>query len=208
MTRVVVNETENETDPKLKTWGDLLERLDLDLAQHGQIVTAARFDGVEKPTFRDEAALQGSLSEIACVEIDAGTPSELLQQSLGEAQGALETLRAAARRIGAQFRGEDVTAANRDLAALAESLRTLVALVDVSSQALEVDVNTLLVSGQPARKLVHDTTADLGSLIIAQQSKDWAAVADGLEHDVAPALDRWRDLLATLRNRAVVASTN
>ena len=57
MTRIVVNEISRETEQGTKTWGGLLEALDEDLAGSGNIVTAARFDGVDTPTFRDEAAV-------------------------------------------------------------------------------------------------------------------------------------------------------
>ena len=205
MTRVVVNETDRPTEQQVKTWGDLLERLDGEVSGRGHIVTATRFDGVDIPTFRDQRALSQSLADVVCVEIDTGPLTELLQRSLSEASGALETLCVAVRRIGGEFRGPDPAGASRDLRPLAESLTALVRMVDVASRALEINFDSMVVDDRSAAKLVLDTSECVGMVVSAQHAEDWIAVADGLEHDVAPALDRWRNFLVALRARAVVA---
>jgi len=208
MTRIVVNEISRETEQGTKTWGDLLEALDEDLEGSGNIVTAARFDGVDTPTFRDEAALGVALGELECVEVTSGSASVLLQQCLTEASDALESLSLSAQQIGGNFRGHDVSGANRELSSLAEGLATMLSLVGVIGNALRADFDALRPAGQSARQLIVDTTTHVDTLVEAQSVRDWVSLADVLEYDVCPALDRWRELLGMLRQRAEGGTVN
>ena len=202
MTRVVINGVDRPGAADHKTWGELLAVVDNELKGSGQVVTATRFDSVDTPTYRDQAQLHAPLERFSRVEIDAAPTAALLRQGLSEAAGALETLCEAAARIGLDFRGQDVAAANKQLVSLAQSLSTLVTLIGVVGQALSVDFDTFTVSGEKAQTLFEETGTQIGSMVQAQQQEDWIAVADTLEHDVSPTLARWRGLLAALHEQA------
>ena len=202
MTRIVVNDVDRHADATEKTWGDVLSALDRDLDGQGHVVTAARFDGVDTPTFRDQTALARVLAEVDCVEVDAGPPSMLLRRTLSEATGAVATLCDAAHRIGGDFRGHDLATANRELVSLAQSLGTLVTLVGVVGGVIRVDFDEFGANGAPATGLITKTRTQIEALIDAQQAEDWIAVADALEYEVSPALKNWSDLLDALRDRA------
>ena len=206
MTRVIVDGVERPHDADHETWDELLSALESDLATAGRAVTATRFDGVDVPTYRGKSQRAHRLQLFSSIEVDTVPTTALLRQGLSEAAGALETLCAAASRIGVDFRGHDVKGANRELVSLAQSLGTLVTLIGVVGQALDVDFEAVTVSGGSAKALFEETGSQIGSLVKAQQSQDWVAVADTLEHDVSPALGRWRELLTALHERAGTAA--
>ena len=195
MTQVVINGAERSNEANHKTWGELLAAVDRELTGSGQVVTAIRFDDVETPTYREANQLDRPLDGFRQVEIETAPPAALLRQGLSEAVGALETLSASAARIGLDFRGHDVAGANKELVSLAQSLGTLVTLIGVVGQALNVNFDTLAVSGAKATALFEETGNQIGEMVEAQRNKDWIAVADTLEYDVSPMLVRWRDLL-------------
>ena len=207
MTRVVVNGTERAQVAEAKTWGEVLDTVDGDLRASGQVVTAIRFDGVEISTYREPTRLETPLVSLSLIEIDAVSTAGLLRQGLSEATGALETLSAAASRIGLGFRGHDIVTANRELVTLAQSLGTLVTLVGVVGQAMNVDFEKFEVSGERAKTLFDQTGDQIGALVQAQQDQDWVAVADTLEYDVSPMLGRWRGLLSALHAQAAAATS-
>jgi hypothetical protein len=207
MTRVIVDGVERPHDADRETWGELLSALETDLATAGRAVTATRFDGVDVPTYRGESQQAHPLQLFSSVEIDTVPTTALLRQGLSEAAGALETLCGAASRIGGEFRGHDVKGANTELVSLAQSLGTLVTLIGVVGQALDVDFEVFTVSGGSAKALFEETGSQIGSLVKAQQSQDWVAVADTLEYDVSPTLGRWRELLTALHERAGTPAT-
>ena len=202
MTRVVVDGVELTATADHKTWGELLATIEGDLASAGQVVTATRFDGVDTPTYRGPDRLAEPLASLESIEIETVPTAALLRQGLSEAAGALETLCAAASRIGVDFRGHDVKSANKELVSLAQSLGTLVTLIGVVGQALDVDFGTFSVSGGSAKALFEETGTQIGSLVRAQEDQDWITVADALEYDVSPTLGRWRELLTALHDRA------
>lgn len=206
MTRVVVDGVEQTATADHETWGELLATIEGDLASAGQAVTATRFDGVDTPTYRSPDRLAEPLASLESIEVETVPTAALLRQGLSEAAGALETLCAAASRIGVDFRGHDVKSANKELVSLAQSLGTLVTLIGVVGQALDVDFDTFSVSGGSAKMLFEETGSQIGSLVRAQQDQDWVTVADALEYDVSPTLGRWRELLTALHDRAGVSA--
>ena len=205
MTRIVVDGVDRSATADHRTWGELLAKIESELASAGQAVTATRFDGVETPTYRRAEQLAQPLESLASIEIETVPTAALLRQGLSEAAGALETLCVAACRIGVDFRGHDVKGASRELVSLAQSLGTLVTLIGVVGQALDVDFSTFAMSGGSAKALFEETGTQIGSLVQAQQDQDWITVADTLEYDVSPTLGHWRELLTALHERAGVS---
>lgn len=206
MTHIVLNGVERKPSPAQETWGELLAEVERELQSAGQVVTATRFDGVDTPTYRDPTSLVRPLAELASVEIDTAPTTALLRQGLSEAAGALDTLCAEASRIGTDFRGQDVTLANKELVSLAQSLGTLVTLIGVVGQAMDVDFDAVTIHGGTAQALFEETGTQVSALVRSQREEDWAAVADTLQHDVSPTLARWRELLTALHERATLQS--
>ncbi len=204
MTHIVLNGSDWSSKREHKTWGELLAAVEDELSEVGQVVTAARFDGVDTPTYRDRDHLGSPIDRSSSIEIDSASTTALLRQGLSEAAGALEALCGEATRIGSDFRGDDLEVANKELVTLAQSLGTLVTLIGVVGQAMNVRFDSLEVPGGTAQALFEETGTQVASLVVSQRDEDWVAVADTLEQDVSPTLARWRGLLTTLHERAAV----
>ncbi len=201
MTQILLNGVDWSSESEPNTWGELLSAVEHDLKANGQVVTAARLDGVDTPTYRDPSLLGRPITGLSSIEIDTAPTAVLLRQGLSEAAGALEALCDEASRIGTDFRGNDVGVANKELVSLAQSLSTLVTLIGVVGQAMDVDFDTFDVNGGTAQALFEQTGTQVGSLVQSQREEDWVTVADTLEYDVLPTLGRWRDLLTALHGR-------
>jgi hypothetical protein len=199
MPRILVNGLEQTPGPACQHWGDLLEHLDGVVAGGGQVLTAVRFDGVDEPTFRDPAGARRSICGLQVIEAESLRPRDLLENSLNEAIGAARTLAEGAGRVGGAFRGFDVSIANQDLVDLAQGLGTLVAIIQTLSQALGVALDSLVCEFGTANNMIEELSGHADALIEAQQAGDWITVADVIEYDVAPALQRWPSLFEGLR---------
>lgn len=195
MPRIVVNGRDQPKDSGLRTWGDLLGVLEQELSPSGEVVTEARLDGVDQPTFREPAVMQKSLDEIDLVEVESASPAILAARSLGEAVVGLETLQRATGEIAQGFRRYDLKSANRGLEELADGLRMLIALVGAVSLGLRLDLQALDDGTDPINTTIVDLSSHVEGLITAQRNEDWVAVADILEYDVEPALKNWRPVL-------------
>lgn len=196
MTRIIVDGIELLAPMRWATWRDLLGRLDAEPATGDRaMVTAVRFDGVDEPAFRDPGVLARRLDDLAVVEVDRGTPEALVRASLDDASASIAALAEVAGPLADRFRGVNVAGANADLVEFAQGLGMLVATVQAIGLALRVDLRDLRCAGVPATEMVGDMTRHIESLIRGEQAGDWLTVADGIEYDLAPALERWQGLL-------------
>jgi hypothetical protein len=188
MPRVLVNNEPQDLDEGLKTWGELLAWVDHRVAAGGQLVTAARLDGVDEPSFRDPAQAVRSLSDWAVVEVDVATPASLVTESLQEALDGLASLRQYTVTVAQRFRGTDLGLANRGLGELSQGLQTLVGLIEALSGATGVGIDHFEWEGRPNSGLLQSLAQPLAPLADAQRGNDWVTVADILEFDLEPAL--------------------
>jgi hypothetical protein len=199
MLQIFVNDEAQPTENRCETWGELLVGLESQCARGGQVVTAVRFDGVDQPAFRAPALGAHRLDQVATIEVEAVRPAELLLASIDQAVAAIDTLQRSAERIGAAFRGFDVSTANEELAELAGSLGTVVTITSTLSQAMGLNLGDLQCHGGRASQMIDELVGHADALISAQEIGDWITVADIVEYDVAPSLRRWPGLFDVLR---------
>ena len=198
MARVLVNDVEQSDSASVEAWGGLLEALDSRLTANGHIVTAVRFDGIDEPAFRDPAVVGRSLKEVAVVQVEAGTANDLVTRCVGEVLGALTSLRTDTIRVGEAFRRYDIAVANPALSNLATGLRTLLAIVQAIGLGLRLDLGEMAPSGNSPTEMVSELTGYIESIIAAQGAEDWLGVADVMEYDLEPSLQRWSAMLEDL----------
>jgi hypothetical protein len=199
MPRILLDRTELQFTTAPPAWGDLLRLLDSDLGAGGRIVTDVRFDGVDEPAFREGATLERPLGACAVVEVTTGTPAGLMDRCLEEALAAIPPLAAAATRVGERFRGLDVRAANEQLSELADGLTSVIGIVGAAGLAFQVDLRNMRCGDQVAATVVNELSTYLESLVSAQETENWFAVADLLQSDVEPALRRLAPVLDSMR---------
>jgi len=203
MFRLLINDETRAVDSALKTWGELLTWADAACAGTGQVVTAARLDGVDEPSFRDPQQSKRPLDGLAVIELDATTPSDLVVESLTEALDGLNGLRRFTLHTAGQFRGTGVTAANQSLADLSQGLRTFVSLVEALVAAMGVGLDEFVLEGRPVVALLDDIGTPIAALAEAQIASDWVTVADVLEFDLEPALAQSESFFRAFADLAV-----
>jgi hypothetical protein len=175
-------------------------------AADGRMVTAARFDGVDEPTFREPALADRSLAGIGRVEVESRPASVVVAESLQQAGQALTALHASTLELADLFRGHQPTAANQYLIELATALRVFVGVVAAASEALNVDMQTLRVGDRQVKDILDALGTSLEAMLPAQTGEDWLTVADILQFDVAATLEDWNIVLGGLNEIAAAAS--
>ena len=181
----------------LKTWGNLLNRVETGLASRGRAVTAVRFDGVARPSFRAEEESRRRLVNMGNIEMDSNTAAALLAETMTAARSSIGVLAAGSARLAVQFRTGDPLRANKELGRLIEAVRTLTVLT-----AAIADVVSLQSKG---RETLHaaDVTGPVGAavrnLVTCQSREDWTATADCLQYALGPAIARWHRLFDRLQ---------
>jgi hypothetical protein len=198
MLQVFLNDVPQKFHSTPSTWGDLLDTLDEQAANDGVVLSAARFDGVDQPSFRDPHVTGRTLSSVTRVDVETAVPTAFLRECLLDAIEGLEEAAKAAQMFGALYRGHDLSAGHEGLARLSADLQSLTMLVGVLEGPLQIDLSKISTDGVTASEEVHQLGAIVDSLVAAQESVDWLTVADVLEYDLEPAIRRWVKVLSVI----------
>jgi hypothetical protein len=200
MLECLVNDQPKSLDSGLKTWGDVLSSLQPDLVERQHTVTAVRFDGVDQPSFGSPELARTPLGKLAQIEIETRDRRRVLKNTLGTAGNSLPQLAAASCRAAQAFRAAELNDAHRHLTGLIECVRTLTLLTIASAAASGTTLESLSCG-------THDGAYYLGRVALAldrvaqgQESRDWSALADALENDLAPSLLHWGVVFEAMDN--------
>jgi hypothetical protein len=185
-----------------KTWGELLDILDVQRAVSEDVVTAVRLNGVDTPAFRSPESLALQLASDEEVYIETARPADLIRNTLDEAETVSATIVEAALCLGGSFRGSDVSGANRALPNFAESLGNLIVVTSAVAQGAGVDLSVLGDGRVSAIEMINNLIAHADSLLSAQRDQDWSRVADVIEYDIAGSVRRWPLVLKGIRHNA------
>ena len=198
MPEIYLNDVPQQFDNPFKTWGDLLNTLDGRASDAGVILSAARFDGVDEPSFRDPAAIARPLATVRRVDVETAMPTAFLRDCLLEAIQPLHESAQAARRLSETFRGLDVTPGHEGLKALAGNLAATAVLADMLAGPLAIDLSAIAVEGVTAAQHLQQLGTTIDALVSAQEAEDWITVADLLEYELEPSIRRWAALLTMI----------
>ena len=196
MPECLVNNVPAHPNPGLQTWGDLLADLDGQLARDRRIVTAARFDGVDQPSFRAAPVAARSLTSVELIEVEASEALVLIDETLAMARESLPVLAASARQAADTFRRGELTSAQHHLTALVEAVQTLMVLTGAAATAAAVD----LTSANPRANLngpdvFASMTTALDAIVAKQIEQDWSGVAAALDGPFATTVTEWTSVL-------------
>lgn len=190
-----VDSERREAPDSLKTWGNLLDMVDAELAATGRAVTGVRCNGVVQPSFRAAAAAARSVATMGRIEIETDDASALLERTITMARQSLTVLASSAVRTASRFHAGDGEAAGNDLRGLIEAIRSLTVLTGAIAEVID-----LRRAGHGAVQMADGTDVTtavsqaLHDLIDCQTRQDWVRTAWCLERDLAPAVLRWQAL--------------
>ena len=203
MPECLVNSVPAVPLPGLQTWGELLADLDGRLAQDRRIVTAARFDGVDQPSFRTSPVLDRPLASVSRIEVDAIESRVLLGETIDMARESLPVLATSARQCAQAFRTGHRPAAQQHLTTLIDAVRTLMALTDASASAARVDLRAVQKRLTGQDDVFARMSLALDALVTRQVAEDWPALATTLEGEFAAAVTAWCRVLDAIAKGGV-----
>ena len=201
MAECLVNDIPETFDFRPNTWGELLDGLDRRLGAARRVVTAVRFDGVDQPSFRQPALAGLALAGVGRVEVEAEDAVALLRAAVDAASDSLPDLVAGVSQTAVALRS-DAADAHAQLGSLVTALQSLMTLTVAAGTAADLSFGAdpgadAAVTGACAR-----IETALSTLVERQTAGDRRAVADALDHDLAPAVAGWTDVLTPIRMRA------
>ncbi len=201
MLQIFVNEVPCPLGAAPQTWGDLLATLDDRAAGDGLLLTSARFDGVDEPSFREPEVTARRLNDVGRADVETATPGAFLQRCLLESIEPLSRAADLAASLGLRYRGHELATCHDGLTALAGELRGLTALIGMLEGPLQLDLSAFMPQGTTSGQQMEELGTALDAIVMAQESEDWLTVADVLEYDLEPAIRRWVEVLTLVAGR-------
>lgn len=201
MAHCLVNDTFERFDFVPETWGQVLATLDRTLVAERRVVTAVRFDGVDQPSFRSGDLAVTDLSQLARVDIDAEDAATLLVAAVDTARESLPNLVTSVGMTAASLRA-GASDAHAQLVALVTAVQSLVALTAAAATAANLSMGEAPGADASVVAACGGLETALTRLVAHQADGRWAALADALDADLAPAIANWHDVLEPIRERA------
>jgi hypothetical protein len=195
---IYVNDVPQQFEKPFQTWGDLLNTLDARASDAGVILSAARFDGVDEPSFREPSAISRPLRAVDRVDVETAMPTAFLRDCLLEAIQPLHETAHTAMQLAGIYRSYDVTPGHEGLKRLAADLGATAVLADMLAGPLAIDLTAVSVEGVSAAQHMQQLGVTVDALVTAQEAQDWVTVADVLEYDLEPSIRRWAALLTMI----------
>jgi len=201
MADCLVNDIPEFFEFRPETWGELLGGLDHRLAAERRVVTAVRFDGVDQPSYRHATMAERPLAPIARIDVEAEEAAELLRAAVNAVGDSVPELVAGVAQTAAALRGGAPEAYGL-LGTLVTALRSLIALTVAAGTAADLSFGADAQSEAAVSRACARIEAALATIIARQTDGDAAAVAEALDHSLAPAVAGWSDVLTPIRTRA------
>src|SRR3954468_1714487 len=109
MPQLYINDNAETSPVTAETWGELLAALEAQADRDGVLLTVARFDGVDEPSFRDPGVVARRLAGVTDLHVETAAPTAFLRRCLLDTIPSLQQGTDQARQTGILFRGEDLT---------------------------------------------------------------------------------------------------
>jgi len=197
--KIILNneEIEQEID-RFNTLGDLLENLKSSRFGDKEFISAISINGGTVEENKRADLENRSLSEITSLEISTDHPLDVSLRVLENMGEFLRHLVALINQSADKFRIDEATDANKHYVNCVEGLQTFVSVLDKVSSLNDIDLSMIKHDSVSAAEKQDELLKIFNSLHVTQTNKDWIAVADLLEYELAPLINDWKDILPVI----------
>jgi len=205
----VDGETVGLPTEELQSVGDVFERVDKLAAAKDSSVVAVTIDGTQIGTEEINEITERPVDAFDRFEFVTQNTGELVETLIGELESKIEELGALVRELATRFQGETETRPVDMLAAAVDAWQGILERIVAAANLLRVDIDTIEVMGVGTARDMHaQITETLAKLVEAVDQNDLVLVADLLEYEVAPSIERETDVLASVRQAATSSNTD
>ena len=194
--KIILNneEIEQEVD-RFKTLGDLLQELKNSHFGDKEFITTISINGDMVDEEKRSGFENRPIDEITSLEINTDHPLNVSLRVLGNMVEFLRHLVVLINQSADKFRLDDETEANKYFINCVEGLQTFVDVLDKVRSLNDLDLSQIKHGSTSAAEKQDELLKVFNSLQVTQTNRDWIAVADLLEYELAPLVSDWKDLL-------------
>lgn len=201
MTRFFVDNKEIAPPMDISSLSEVLKQVESVHLPANSVVRKIHIDGLPfaPGDLAEESA--GNVDPIGSkntVEIFTGTLLEIASESVGEAFAYLDRIEAAIPSLAESFRFCPSPESFENLRHLCEGFYWLNMLIDRLDASFRMQLETILIRGNPAPQYHQNFISVLKQLIESQEAGDLVVVSDLLEYEIAPMVAVWREMLGAI----------
>jgi len=196
-------------DEEFRTVGDVFERVDEWIAKKGRCVVGITIDGKQIGSEQLGEITLRPADTFDRFEFVTQSTSDLVESLVGELESKIEEVGGLVRELAMHFQGDVETPPLDMLAKMVEVWRSILERIVSAAGLLQIDLGALEVPGTGLAGDHHDRVTDtLNKLVSAVEHSDFVLVADLLQYEVAPGVEREAAVLAALRRTATSPNTD
>ncbi len=181
------------------TFSDLSRSI-RDVKKNENLVLVSVFcDGDEIYQGSPEECLQKKVSDFKEVIIKVETLDTIAGRLLGNGTEFLLQLKKQVEDIALSFRVKSADEANKEFLAYVEGLHTVFELLETLRNSPNIKVWECKVNEQTGAEVIDEFNKANKELVQAQESKDQVLLADLLEYEIAPSLQKVSELMTNIR---------
>lgn len=193
---IKLNGEDIQWDPKDHTMlGDLLEEFVSKRFFRDEFIAGLSVNGQTIPDSDMDKLKTRSLETSDMLEISSDTFRNVSIRALESMDEYVDGLVGMVEQSAEKFRIEGEAEANRHFINCVEGLQTFVGIIDKVKTINGLDFDALRFEDSPVGKKEQQLLNVLNVLLEAQQRRDWVALADILEYELAPLVTEWRSIL-------------
>ena len=196
--KLLVNGKEETVSHMGETLGDLLLHIEKEGVPQGNVVRSIKIDG-EKSSPDSPEAQKTPLSEIATLEVEISTLSDIINKNIENADAYLIRLIPGIEKSVELFRVGNEQEANKFFINIIDGMDWLSQVLDMILTAKAISPDTVFDG-----KSIQDRRASLVGLtqqmVDANKNQDWVLLADLLEYEILPYYQEWSNLLPHFRS--------
>jgi len=177
---------------------EVVDALSNDIRKNGRFIASLKVDGCELEA-SEEWYRPRKLKGIRGIEVTTGLSAQLASDALKQGDRCLEELRSTLLRTVDFFRAGNDESGMKLFIELVTGLEWFVTTIKSVGDIMQVDFSTTVRNGIPLSEEVDAMNRILRDIIGSQERRDWVLLADLLEYELEPQMERWLDLLGVLR---------
>ncbi len=198
---IKLNEENVQWDPKGQNQlGDLLEEFVNKRFFRDEFIATIRINGEEVPEDVLPTMKAKPMSEVNSIEITTDTFRNVSIRALDSMDEYVEGLVALVEQSADKFRTEDETSANKNFINCVEGLQTFVGIIDKVKTINGLDFEAMRYEDNALATKEQELLQVLNTLFETQKRRDWIALADILEYELAPLVGEWKEILRLIAN--------
>lgn len=178
--------------------GDILRQISDFLGRNDRAIASATADGQPVSHSENAPLLDRSVDEFLLLEVETVDVRRQAAAALGEVRHHLPTLCKALVNVTKNIQAGEVFKGYKSLAACADLLNLIVRVIDEVRALLGIDLARVKVDGDTVSGQLEQVRDVLRNAKTALDSNDIVTVADLMEYELAPRINRWDVILDKL----------